>query len=355
MAATKTIPIVMVVGAPVQSGFVESLARPGGNATGLSGMDSEMAGKRLQMLRELIPGISTVAVLGTTPATNPYSGPFVADFRQAAAKLSLNIEPVLISGYEELEGAFAAMARARAQAFIVQDHFDPYRQILLELAGKHKLAYMSGTRETTLAGGLVSVSSNWLELFERAATYVDRILKGAKPGDTPVEQPMKFHVVLNMRTAQALGLTVSPSALAQVVLPRWALVALHESVGGTERKVGRCARAGPQNHLSSAQAQMACLCGVLQGVDHELCSGELWERPRHRSSSAESCCAYRPRKCSGSSRSPRQWGTNSSPLAGKFPSGGEVSAPSGVAGYPLTVCSQYLSDLRCVRRGAGAT
>jgi putative ABC transport system substrate-binding protein len=216
LAATKTIPIVMVVGAPVQSGFVESLARPGGNATGLSGMDSEMAGKRLQMLRELIPGISTVAVLGTTPTTNPYSGPFVADFRQAAAKISLNIEPVLISGPDELQSAFAAMARAGAQAFIVQDHFDPYREILLELAAKHKLAYMSGTRETTLAGGLVSVSSNWLELFEQAASYVDRILKGAKPGDMPVEQPTKFHVVLNLRTAQALGLTVSPLLLAQV-------------------------------------------------------------------------------------------------------------------------------------------
>jgi putative tryptophan/tyrosine transport system substrate-binding protein len=216
MAATKTIPIVMVVGAPVQSGFVESLARPGGNATGLSGMDSEMAGKRLQMLRELVPGISTVAVLGTTPATNPYSRPFVADFRQAAAKVGLNIEPVLISGPDELQSAFAAMARVGAKAFIVQDHFDPYREILLELAAKHRLAYMSGTRETTLAGGLVSVSSNWLELFERAASYVDRILRGAKPGDMPVEQPTKFHVVLNLRTAQALGLIVSPLLLAQV-------------------------------------------------------------------------------------------------------------------------------------------
>jgi putative ABC transport system substrate-binding protein len=179
-------------------------------------MDSEMAGKRLQMLRELVPGISTVAVLGTTPATNPYSRPFVADFRQAAAKVGLNIEPVLISGPDELQSAFAAMAKVGAKAFIVQDHFDPYREILLELAAKHKLAYMSGTRETTLAGGLVSVSSNWLELFERAASYADRILRGAKPGDMPVEQPTKFHVVLNLRTAQALGLIVSPLLLAQV-------------------------------------------------------------------------------------------------------------------------------------------
>jgi putative ABC transport system substrate-binding protein len=216
MAATKTIPIVMVVGAPVQSGFVESLARPGGNATGLSGMDSEMAGKRLQMLRELIPGLATVAVLGTTPATNPYSGPFVEDFRLAAAKVSLRIVPVLISGSDEFESAFAAMAKAGAQAVIVQDHFDPHREMILKPAAKHRLAYMSGTPETTVAGGLVSVSSNWLELYERAASYVDRIIKGAKPTDMPVEQPTRFHVVLNMRAAQALGLTVSPSLLAQV-------------------------------------------------------------------------------------------------------------------------------------------
>jgi putative ABC transport system substrate-binding protein len=216
MAATKTIPIVMVVGAPVQSGFAQSLARPGGNATGLSGMDSELAGKRLQMLRELVPSLVCVAVLGTTPATNPYSGPFLADLQTAAAKLDVRIEPVLISGPDELKNAFAAMAKAGAQAVIVQDHFDPHREILLDLAAKHKLAYMSGTRETTLVGGLVSVSSSWLALYERAASYVDRILKGEKPADMPIEQPTKFHVVLNLRTAKALGLTNSPLLLAQV-------------------------------------------------------------------------------------------------------------------------------------------
>jgi putative ABC transport system substrate-binding protein len=216
MAATKTIPIVMVVGAPVQSGFAQSLARPGGNATGLSGMDSELAGKRLQMLRELVPSLVCVAVLGTTPATNPYSGPFLADLQTAAAKVDVRIEPVLISGPDELKSAFAAMAKAGAQAVIVQDHFDPHREILLDLAAKHKLAYMSGTRETTLVGGLISVSSSWLALYERAASYVDRILKGEKPADMPIEQPTKFHVVLNLRTAQALGLTNSPLLLAQV-------------------------------------------------------------------------------------------------------------------------------------------
>ena len=216
MGATKTIPIIMVVGAPLQSGFIDSLARPGGNVTGLSGMDAEIGGKRLQILRELMPSLARVAVLGTTPATNPYSGPFVEDLRLAAARAGLRIDPVLISGPDEFEGAFAKMARAETQAVIVQEHFDPHRAILLKLAAKHRLAYMSGTRQTTVDGGLVSISADWLALYERAAFYVDKIIKGAKPANLPVEQPTKFQVVLNMRTAQALGLKISPSLIAQV-------------------------------------------------------------------------------------------------------------------------------------------
>jgi ABC-type uncharacterized transport system substrate-binding protein len=134
----------------------------------------------------------------------------------AAANAGLRLEPVLISGPEEFESAFAQMSRAEAQAVIVQEHYDPHRAILLKLAAKHRLAYMSGTRETTVAGGLVSISANWLALYERAAFYVDKIIKGAKPAGLPVEQPTKFQVVLNMRTAQALGLTISPSLLAQI-------------------------------------------------------------------------------------------------------------------------------------------
>lgn len=216
MGATKTIPIVMVVGAPLQSGFIDSLARPGGNATGLSAMDAEMGGKRLQLLRELMPSLARVAVLGTIPSTNPYSGPFVEDLRAAAARAGLRLEPVLISGPDEFESAFAEMSRVQAQAVIVQEHFDPHRAILLKLAAKHRLAYMSGTRETTVAGGLVSISANWLALYERAAFYVDKIIKGAKPATLPVEQPTKFQVVINIKTAKALGLTISPSLLAQI-------------------------------------------------------------------------------------------------------------------------------------------
>src|SRR5437867_1458657 len=127
MGATQTIPIVMVVGAPVQSGFIDSLARPGGNATGLSAMDAEIGGKRLQLLRELIPSLACVAVLGSTPTTNPYSGPFVEDLRLAAMRAGLRLEPVLVSGPNEFESAFAAMAKAKAQAVIVQELFDPHR------------------------------------------------------------------------------------------------------------------------------------------------------------------------------------------------------------------------------------
>jgi putative tryptophan/tyrosine transport system substrate-binding protein len=214
--ATKSIPIVMVVGAPLQSGFVDSLARPSGNATGLSRMDAELGGKRLQLLREILPSLTCVAVLGTTATINPYSGPFVDDLRVAGAGAGLRIEPVLISGPKEFDSAFAEIARANAQAVIVQEHYDPYRASLLKLAAKHRLAYMSGTRETTMAGGLVSISADWLTLYERAAFYVDKIIKGAKPADLPVQQPTKFQTVLNMRTAQALGLTISPLLLTQI-------------------------------------------------------------------------------------------------------------------------------------------
>ena len=215
MGATQTIPIVMVAGAPLQSAFIDSLARPGGNVTGLSGMEAEIGGKRLQLLRDLIPSLARVAVLASTPATDPFSGPFVENLRLAATRAGLRLEPILVSGPNELESALAAMAKAGTQAVIIQPLFDPHRAILVELATKHRLALMSPSRQTTAAGGLVSISANWLALYERAAVYVDKIIKGAKPADLPVEQPTKFEVVLNMKTAQALGLTVSPTLLAQ--------------------------------------------------------------------------------------------------------------------------------------------
>ena len=216
MAATRTIPIVMVHGAPLQLGAINSLARPGGNVTGLSAMDAEIGGKRVQLLRELIPNLSRIAVLATTPTTSPFGPPFVEDLRLAATSAGLGFEPILIGGSSEFRSAFAEMGKANVQAVIVQAFFDPYRGTLIDLASKYRLPYMSGNKEVTAAGGLVSMAANWSQLYERAAFYVDKILKGAKPGDLPVEQPTKFDVTLNMKTAQALGLTISPTLLAQI-------------------------------------------------------------------------------------------------------------------------------------------
>ena len=216
LGATQKIPIVMApAGAPLQSGFIDSLARPGGNVTGLSAMDAEIGGRRLQLLGDLIPSLARVAVLASTTATDPFSGPFVENLRLAATRAGLQLEPILVSGPNEFESAFAAMAKAGVQAVIIQGLFDPHRAVLVELATKHRLALMSGSRETTAAGGAISISANFLALYERAAPYVDKIIKGANPATLPVEQPTKFQVVLNTKTAQALGLTLSPTLLAQ--------------------------------------------------------------------------------------------------------------------------------------------
>ena len=193
MGATRTIPIVMAPhGAPLQLGAVDSLNRPGGNVTGLSAMDAEIGGKRLQLLRELIPNLGCVAVLATTATTARYSVPFLEDLRSAAGRAGVRFEPIQIGGPSEFRTAFAAMAKAGAQAVIVQPFFDPHHVIIIELATKYRLAYLSGSRQVTAAGGLVSMAPDLPELYERAAFYVDKILKGAKPADLPVEQPTRF-------------------------------------------------------------------------------------------------------------------------------------------------------------------
>jgi putative ABC transport system substrate-binding protein len=216
MGATQTIPIVMApAGAPLQMGFIDSLARPGRNLTGLSGMDAEIGGKRLQLLRDLIPNLACVAVLSSTATANPYSGPFVEDLRSAATRAGLRFEPILIGGPSEFRTAFAAMAKAEAQAVIVQAFFDPHRVILIELAGKYRLASLSGSRDTTAAGGLVSMAANHPKLYERAALYVDKILKGAKPADLPVEQSAKFEFIINLKAAKQIGLKIPPNVLAR--------------------------------------------------------------------------------------------------------------------------------------------
>ena len=184
--------------------------------TGLSGIDAEIGGKRLQLLKELIPDLNCVAVLSATPAINPFGRPFVEDLRAAAARAGIRLVPAIVDGVNDFGSAFATMAKERAQAVIVVGYFDPHRKVLLDLAAKRRLAYMSSNRETVVAGALVSLSANYAVLYERSVYYVDKIIKGARPADLPVEQPTKLQAVINLKTARALGLTISPSLLAQI-------------------------------------------------------------------------------------------------------------------------------------------
>ena len=216
MAATKTIPIVMVAGAPLQSGFIKSLHEPGGNVTGLSAMDAELGGKRIQLLSDLIPKLACVGVLATTPTTDPFSRPFVADIQAAGSALNVRVAPVLIGGPSELEEAFSDLAKEGAQVVIVQGFFGPYSKRIAQLAIGHRIGYMSNERSTVVDGGLASMSASFPLLYEYAAVYVDKLLKGANPASLPVEQPSKFQVTVNSKTAQALGLSLSPILLAQV-------------------------------------------------------------------------------------------------------------------------------------------
>jgi putative tryptophan/tyrosine transport system substrate-binding protein len=217
MVATQTIPIIMApAGAPVQSGLIDSLAHPGGNVTGLSAMDAELGGKRLQLLRDVVPNLARVAVLASSgPFSRPFVRPFVDDMEAAATIAGIRLVPVLVNGPDDFENAFAAMTKAEAQAVIVQGLFDPHRAMILELAAKHRLPIMSGNRATASAGGLISYSANFVALYERAALYAGKILKGAKAADLPVEQPTTFELVVNLKTANMLGLTPSRSLLAQ--------------------------------------------------------------------------------------------------------------------------------------------
>ena len=212
--ATSTIPIVMAAAAdPVGSGLVASLAHPGANVTGLSALSTELAGKRLQLARELVPKATRVAVLAhrSTSATRL----FLEEMRTAAQQIGVQLVVQEVNEAGDLSGAFAAMQRERAQALIVQVtpfSADNARRIV-ELAAQHRLPAMYDVRSFVEAGGLISYGPSLLEMFRRAAFYVDKILKGAKPADLPVEQPTKFELVINLKTAKALGLTIPPSLL----------------------------------------------------------------------------------------------------------------------------------------------
>ena len=212
MNVTSTIPIVMSpAGAPIQAGLIKSLAQPGGNVTGLSSMEAELGTKRLQLLVDMIPGLKRVAVLGAR--TDPFTRPYVQDFQDAATRLGLQLLPLLVDGPRQFEGAFAEMSKTAAQAVVIQPLFQPHTSKIVELAAKHRLAVMSSYRDTTQAGGLISYSADHAAYFQRAAIFVDKILKGAKPSSLPVEQPAKFELVVNLKTAKGLGLSLPQSVL----------------------------------------------------------------------------------------------------------------------------------------------
>ena len=217
MRATKTIPVVFAASSePVETGLVASLARPGGNVTGSSTAFADaFSGKWVELLKEATPKATRVAVL--VRPTDPRHVQLLTHARLAARPLSVGLEPYDARGPDDFESAYARMARDRVDGLIVfpAGIFGSARVRLVELAAMHRLPAMYEHRLFTEAGGLLSYGPNILTLYRRAAFYVDKILKGAKPADLPVEQPTKFELVINLKTAKALGLTIPPSLLAR--------------------------------------------------------------------------------------------------------------------------------------------
>jgi len=212
---TRTIPIVMAFSTdPVGTGFVASLARPGGNVTGLSNVSAELSGKRLELLREVVPGLSRVALLW-----NPDVRGHLLDYKEteaAARLLGLELQSVEVSRVEDLDQVISAVTSRRAQVLVVlpaNPLFVSNRGQIASFAQKNRLPSISGAKEYVDAGGLMSYGPSTPAMHRRAATYVDKILRGAKPGDLPVEQPTKFELVINLKTARALGLTIPQSVL----------------------------------------------------------------------------------------------------------------------------------------------
>jgi len=212
--ATTTIPIVMGNSIdPVGSGFVASLVRPGGNITGLSNLIGDLGPKHFEMLRSMVPKLSRVAIL--VNPTNSGHATILKTVQTAAQKSSVKLLSVQARTPQEIESAFSTMTQDNAEAVIVANDlfFNQQRRQLAELAAKNRLPLVAATREYVEAGGLMSYGPSFAENYRRAATYVDKIFKGAKPGDLPVEQPTKFEMFINRKTAKALGLTIPQSLL----------------------------------------------------------------------------------------------------------------------------------------------
>jgi len=214
--ATKTIPIVIThVSDPVGSGLVASLARPGGNITGLSGFGSELSGKRLELLREVILKLSRVAVFGNP--TSPANAQQLREMERAVGELGMKLQYLEVQSPKEIEPALLAASKGRAQAVLINR--TPVTAVhyarIAELAIKNRLPTMYPDREFVEAGGLMSYGPDYIYMYRRVAVYVDKILKGTKPADLPVERPTKFELVINLKTAKQIGLTIPPNVLAR--------------------------------------------------------------------------------------------------------------------------------------------
>src|SRR5262245_31022781 len=214
--ATVTIPIVMAQDSdPVGSGFVASLARPGGNITGLATLAPELSGKRLELLKEIVPKLSRVAVLGTS--TLPGNAQNLKELELAAGALGVKIQYLDVLGPKDIETAFRAAIEGRADAVLLlaSSVFTSQRTQVVDLAVKYRLPATYNRPEYVEDGGLMTYGPSINDLFRRAATYVDKILKGTKPADLPVEQPTKFEFIINLKAAKQIGLTIPPNVLAR--------------------------------------------------------------------------------------------------------------------------------------------
>jgi len=212
--ATRTIPIVFVaIGDPVTSGLVPSLARPGGNLTGTTRMLIEMSAKHIQLLKEAVPSVSRVAVLWNPGNTS--HAPALSAVESTARSLSLQVRALEVRNVTDLESAFAAISHERADGilFIADPIFFIHLKRMAELIAASRLPAISNFTEFPMLGGLMGYAPSIPEEFRRAATYVDKILKGAKPGDLPIQQPTQFELIVNLKTAKALGLSIPPSLL----------------------------------------------------------------------------------------------------------------------------------------------
>jgi putative ABC transport system substrate-binding protein len=214
--ATSTIPIIFVIGSdPVVDGLVASLARPGGNLTGFTLLFGELTPKRLELLSELVPQARRIALL--VNSNNPEAEPLISDMQKAAQAKSVQLHILKVGTESEIDAAFRALAVVQAEALLVSGNppFDTQREQLVALASRRAVPAIYSEREFAAAGGLISYGTSRTAAYRQAGIYVGRILKGEKPADLPVQQPTRFELVVNLKTAKALGITVPPSILAR--------------------------------------------------------------------------------------------------------------------------------------------